>query len=144
MSNIGITNTTFFKILFIYFFFKRERKGRKKRERETLMCERYIDRLPITHPHLGTWAETQARALTGSQTSDLLVCRLELNPLSHTSQGTNITFNMKSQNSLPKNCNVTKPCRYYKTNFKITPLTNTKSLRKKCLINLPLAFPSTM
>ena len=30
---------------------------------------------------------TQACALTGNQTGDLSVCRLALNPLSHTSQG---------------------------------------------------------
>ena len=38
-------------------------------------------------PPTGTWPETQACALTGNQTSDPLVCRLVLNPLSHTSQG---------------------------------------------------------
>ena len=31
-------------------------------------------------------AATQSCALTGNQTSDPLVCRLVLNPLSHTSQ----------------------------------------------------------
>ena len=36
-------------------------------------------------PLLGTWPTTQARALTGNQTSDPLVRRLALNPLSHTS-----------------------------------------------------------
>ena len=44
--------------------------------------------LPLTHPPLGgTWPTTQACALTGNQTSDPLVHRLALNPLSHTSQG---------------------------------------------------------
>ena len=38
---------------------------------------------------LGTGSATQARALTGNRTSDNLVCRLALNPLSHTSQGCN-------------------------------------------------------
>ena len=38
-------------------------------------------------PQLGTWPATQACALTGNQTSDLLVRRLTLNPLGHTSQG---------------------------------------------------------
>ena len=37
-------------------------------------------------PELETWPTTQACALTGNQTSDPLVCRLALNPLSHTSQ----------------------------------------------------------
>ena len=43
--------------------------------------------LPLVCPPLGTWPATQARALTGNQTSDPLVFRLALNPLSHTSQG---------------------------------------------------------
>ena len=43
--------------------------------------------MPLTHPQLGTWPTTQARALTGNRTGHLLVCRPELNPLSHTSQG---------------------------------------------------------
>ena len=43
--------------------------------------------LPLTCPLLGTWPATQACALTGNQTSDSLVHRPVLNPLSHTSQG---------------------------------------------------------
>ena len=43
--------------------------------------------LPLAHPPLGTWPATQACALTGNLTSDPLVHRLALNPLSHTSQG---------------------------------------------------------
>ena len=38
-------------------------------------------------PYWGTWPVTQACALTGNQTSDLLVHRPMLNPLSHTSWG---------------------------------------------------------
>ena len=44
--------------------------------------------LSLAHPLLGTWPTTQASALTGNQTSDPLVGRLALNPLSHTSQDT--------------------------------------------------------
>ena len=51
------------------------------------MCKRYINWFPLEHPQLGTWPTTQACALTGNRTSDPLVCRLALNPLSHTSQG---------------------------------------------------------
>ena len=51
------------------------------------MCERYLDELPLTRPLLGTWPATQARALTGNRTSNPLVRRLALHPLSHTSQG---------------------------------------------------------
>ena len=43
--------------------------------------------LPLARPLPGTIPATQACALTGNRTSDLLVCRLVLNPLSHTSQG---------------------------------------------------------
>ena len=43
--------------------------------------------LPLERPPLGTWPATQACALTGNWTSNPLVCRPALNPLSHTSQG---------------------------------------------------------
>ena len=49
--------------------------------------ERNIDQLLLTCPQLGTWPAAQACALTGDQTRNLLICRLVLNPLSHTSQG---------------------------------------------------------
>ena len=39
-----------------------------------------------------TWPTTQACVLTGNWTSDPLVCRLALNPLSHTSQGSRVHF----------------------------------------------------
>ena len=48
--------------------------------------------LPLTRPLLGTWPATQACVLTGNQTGDPLVCRLALNPLSHTSQGRKLTL----------------------------------------------------
>ena len=51
------------------------------------MCKRYMDWLPLTCPQLGAWPATQACALPRNRTSDLLVCRLVLNPLSYTSQG---------------------------------------------------------
>ena len=46
-----------------------------------LSCTLYM------HPLLGTWAPTQACALTESQIADPLLCRQALNPLSHTCQG---------------------------------------------------------
>ena len=48
--------------------------------------------LPLSHPLLGTWPTTQMCALTGNQTSDSLVRKPALNPLSHTSQGFEWTF----------------------------------------------------
>ena len=50
------------------------------------MSERFIHQLPHT-PQPGTWPATQAGALTGDRTSDPLVHRPVLSPLSHTSQG---------------------------------------------------------
>ena len=63
------------KILFIHF---RERGREGERGRETSMCERYIDWSPLARPQLGTWPTTQACALTGNRTCDILVCKPEL------------------------------------------------------------------
>ena len=51
------------------------------------MCERNINWLPLSCPQLGTQPTTQACALTGNRTGDFSICRLVLNPPSHTSQG---------------------------------------------------------
>ena len=51
------------------------------------MCERYIDRLPLTHTQPGTRPATQAYTLPGNPTGNPLVCRLALYPLSHTIWG---------------------------------------------------------
>ena len=52
--------------------------------------------LPLTRPLLGTWPATRAHALTGNQTRDPLIHGPVLNPLSHTSQDSNIfTFKLK-------------------------------------------------
>ena len=45
-----------------------------------------IDSLSPT-PKLGTWPATQACALAGNRTRDILVCGPVLDPLSHTSHG---------------------------------------------------------
>ena len=68
----------FFKILFIV----RERGGEREIE-----WEKHHVWLPLTRPLLGTWPTTQTCALTGNQTSNPLLHRPALNPLSHTSQG---------------------------------------------------------
>ena len=76
------------KILFIYLlififlktlFLERGEGRDKERERNIYVW------LPLTHPLLRIWPTTQACALTGNGTSDPLVHRLALNPLSHTS-----------------------------------------------------------
>ena len=63
------------------------------------MGERNIDWFPLTCPALGTWPTTQACALTGNRTGDLLVHGPALNPLSHTSQGQSAYSFGKSQKS---------------------------------------------
>ena len=74
-----------FKLVFKYIYLNThthtfysflEGKGGRKRGRETSMC-----------PPVGTLPATQACAPTGNRTSDPLVHRPVLNPLSHTSQG---------------------------------------------------------
>ena len=72
--------------IFYYLFLERGKGGRKT-GRETLMCDRNIDWVLLIHPQQGTWPATQACVPTRNQTSDPSVCRLVLNPLSHTSQG---------------------------------------------------------
>ena len=51
------------------------------------MWKRYINWSPLMHPLLGIEPAAQTCALTDNQTSDLMVHRPGLNPLSHTSQG---------------------------------------------------------
>ena len=64
-----------------YLFLERGEEREKERERNINIW------LPLMRPLLATWPATQAYALTGNQTSDFLVLRLALNPLSHTNQG---------------------------------------------------------
>ena len=71
-----------FKITYLFIF-----RG-KERERNITVW------LRLAHPLLGTWPATQACALTVNQTSNPLVCRPQLSPLRHTSQGMSLVFNM--------------------------------------------------
>ena len=56
-------------------------------------------RLPLMHTPQWTQPATQARALTGNGTSDPLICRLALSPLSHTPRRAHI--NAFNYNTLP-------------------------------------------
>ena len=77
----------FFKKDFMYLFSEGEKGKEKEWERNVNVW------LPIAYPLLGTWPTTQPCALTGNRTSNPLVHRPALNPLSHTSQGTyHVTF----------------------------------------------------
>ena len=64
----------------VYVFLERGEGREKERERN-------ISWLPLAHPQPGTWAATQARALTRNRTPDLSVSGTTPSPLSHTSQG---------------------------------------------------------
>ena len=57
--------------------------------------------LPLVCPSVGPWPAAQACAPTGNRTSDPLVCRLALNPLSHTSQGLNIFLPVRATVLMP-------------------------------------------
>ena len=67
---------------FIYLFLERVEGKEKERERNIIVW------LLLMPPTLGTWPAIQACALSGNPTSDPLVHRPVLNPLSYTSQGT--------------------------------------------------------
>ena len=82
-KHLYLFKTIFSKILFI--FRQNGRKGEGKRER-TSMCG------CISH----ALRSTQACALTGNRTGDPLVFRPVLSPLSHTSQGYSLFFDISS------------------------------------------------
>ena len=78
---------------FIYLFLEREAGREKDKERNINVW------LPLARPALGTWPTTQACALTGNRTSDPLVCRLVLSPLSCTSRGIDQFYCIQRTNS---------------------------------------------
>ena len=82
----------FFFKHFIYLFLERGQGREKERETNVDVWEKHRSFASHTPP-TGTWPVTQACALTGNQTSDILVCRTMLNPLSHTSQGSSVDLN---------------------------------------------------
>ena len=75
-------NVWVFFLFYLFIFI--ERKGGRKRRRETSNSNVWF---LLKHPMLGVWPTAEACALTGYRTDDPLVHRLALNPLSHTSQG---------------------------------------------------------
>ena len=79
-----ISSSFFLKKYFVYLFLEREGKGGREGNINGW--------LPLAHPPLGTQPATQACALTGNQTRDLLVHRLALHPLIHTIQGSSSLF----------------------------------------------------
>ena len=71
----------FFLKIFFYLFIFRESVRWRERERNINVW------LPLVCPALGTWPAAQACVLTRNRTSNPLVHRPALNPLSYTSQG---------------------------------------------------------
>ena len=67
-------------IYIIYLFLERGREGEREGEKHQCVVASCV-------PPTGDLARNPACALTGDWTSDPLVCKLALNPLSHTSQG---------------------------------------------------------
>ena len=81
--NADCYNNNFFKT-FIYLCLERGQGREKERERNISV---WLPHVPPRGP--GPKPATRAWALTGNRTSDPLVCRLVLNPLSYTSLGNN-------------------------------------------------------
>ena len=87
----------FFKKIYLFIFRERERKGRRKRGRETWMCETYIDWFIAPHtfptedlahnPGMCPDWESNQRPVSTEYGS-------ALNPMSHTNQGRNSIFNV--------------------------------------------------
>ena len=82
---VCLSASSFFKKRFYLLLEKGEGKE-KDRERNINVW------LPLARLQPGIWPATQACALTGIQTGDLLVCRMTHNPLSHTSQSLLVCF----------------------------------------------------
>ena len=79
MRNLNRFFLFFYIYYFLYLFIFREReRGRRQRGRETPMCKRSMDWLPLTHPQLGAWMTTQVCALTGNRTDDPSICGMML------------------------------------------------------------------
>ena len=70
----------FLKRFYLFIFREKGREGETEGEKHQHVVASHV---PLT----GDLACNPAYALTGNQTSDTLVFRLELNPLSNTSQG---------------------------------------------------------
>ena len=71
---------------FIYLFILDRGEGREEEKHQCVVASRAPSTVDLTQ------TTTQSCALTGNRTSDPLVHRLALNPLSHTSQGQKTHF----------------------------------------------------
>ena len=78
--NMNFLNFSFFLRFYLFNFRQRGKEGERKGEKHKCV-------VASCAPPTGDLTHTQAYSLTGNQTSDPLVHKLALNPLSHTSQG---------------------------------------------------------
>ena len=78
-------SVSFIKGFCIFIFRERVREGAREEEKHQCVVASCMS--PTRDP-----ATTQACALTGNQSSDPLVCRPVLSPLSHTSQGESLIY----------------------------------------------------
>ena len=79
-------NSFYYSFIKDFYLFLERGEVREERERNINWL------LPLACLQVGTWPATQAWVLSGNRTGDLLVHRLMLNPLSHTSQGILLFF----------------------------------------------------
>ena len=82
----------FFLFLKDFIYLVLENVEGKEKGRETSMCERNINRLPLTRPP----TRDQAQARTGNRPCKLLLCWTMLNQLSHAGQG-NVYENLNAK-----------------------------------------------
>ena len=84
------------KVMHLLFCFKRAReklgKGQRRRGRETLMWERYINQLSLKCSRLGDPTCSPGMCPDGNRASDLLLCGMTPSQQSHTGQGHAFTF----------------------------------------------------
>ena len=86
--------TVFFKGFYLFIFRETRREGEREGEEHGSVAS--------CTPANGDLPGNQARALTRNRNSGLLVCRTTLNPVSYTSQGTEIILMLKTIVSPPK------------------------------------------
>ena len=81
------TQQIFLKHLFVCLFVYREGEGGRKRGRETSMCKRNLDWLPLAHARSRDRTCNPGMCPYQHQTGDPLPCGLLSNQLSHRGQG---------------------------------------------------------
>ena len=82
----NFNTVNYFLQYFLNYLFLERGEGKEERERNINVW------LPLSGSLMGTRPATQAGALTGNQTSNPLVHRLALNPLSYPGQGNTVNY----------------------------------------------------